>query len=556
MKTTSIRIAVFGLSLLIPSLAFSQDPGRDLDGKEYIIVKDFKPTLSESRKVTGSPSGDTTTFRPAVMEYPFIARKADTYYETAAISAVKIKDEPLAKLYRCYLKAGGGNYSKYLGELYVNSLRSKKGAIGLTARHLSGDPTFKGFNNAAYSSNTGKLDGMYFIEHARLDGAVDFDRQAVRYYAVPDTDSILSDSLRQRYVNIAAHVGISSTVTDSAQLHYTADISYSSLTADFGASETEFRINGGFRKRFNELLGGVDLDVDVFTKKDEEAVKASNSLNLDRNIIRVNPYVASHRDRILFKAGAKIEYQTNEETDLHFFPQLDLRVPVSEGVLSVFASVDGGLEKNNYHTVTTDNPFVDPLVLFKNTIRMIDIVGGINGNISDAFSFIGRVGYASYRDMQLYAGQPSRINTFTLIYDDASRFNLHGELCYRSSEKLGVSLQLDQFSYKMDLQKYAYYRPSTVATLKADYNLKDKILVKAALFGIGGRYGVEVDTAGAQTYYKLKPYIDANLGLEYRYSKILSAFVNFNNVGFAKFQQWYGYPMERLNVMGGITYSF
>jgi hypothetical protein len=44
--------------------------------------------------------------------------------------------------------------------------------------------------------------------------------------------------------------------------------------------------------------------------------------------------------------------------------------------------------------------------------------------------------------------------------------------------------------------------------------------------------------------------------VEYRYSKILSAFVTFNNLGFSKFQQWYGYPMERINVVGGLTYSF
>jgi len=54
----------------------------------------------------------------------------ETPFEAATIKAVKIKDESLNKLYRSLLKLGIGNYSTYNGELYINSLRSKKGSLG------------------------------------------------------------------------------------------------------------------------------------------------------------------------------------------------------------------------------------------------------------------------------------------------------------------------------------------------------------------------------------------------------------------------------------------
>jgi len=55
---------------------------------------------------------------------------------------------------------------------------------------------------------------------------------------------------------------------------------------------------------------------------------------------------------------------------------------------------------------------------------------------------------------------------------------------------------------------------------------------------------------------ELKGIFDANLGLEYRYTKKLSAFINFNNIGAVRYQRWEDYPTQRFNVLGGLTYSF
>ncbi|HQV00861.1 MAG TPA: hypothetical protein PLO59_06845, partial [Bacteroidia bacterium] len=59
--------------------------------------------------------------------------------------------------------------------------------------------------------------------------------------------------------------------------------------------------------------------------------------------------------------------------------------------------------------------------------------------------------------------------------------------------------------------------------------------------------------AGAE---KIKPWADVNLSASYRYSKVLSFYVNLNNVAFVRYQQWYNYPAYRFNAMAGITYAF
>lgn len=554
MKKAALLLAVLSPLTL---LAQQEESEKDLGNKEYIIVKDYKPVLAESAKISDLPDGDTATAAVPVLRYDFTSRKAETMFETSAIKAVKVKDEPLQKLYRSYVKLGAGNYSKYNGELYVNSLRSKKGALGLNLRHLSASPGFDDVGNAAYSNNRAAVDGKYFFDHATFSGEAGYKRDVVHYYGYDSNDTIIDkEDTKQRFSDFGIRLGFSSNYNDSDHFNYAGRVSFSSLTDNFDVTENEIIVDGGVGKMFGEMYGGLDLSLEFFKKTDAEFQDLSLSSNLDRNILRFRPYIAFNRDRINFKAGVGIESQVNEDTDVHFFPRLDVRVHVSEGVLSVFANVNGQLNKNNYHTVTAENPFVNPGVLPKNTVQAIEFKGGLNGNFSQAVSFVAYAAYSKFRDFQYFVQDSLFINTFEVLYDDVTRLNLHAEVMYRTSEKLAVSLGVDQFSYNTDIQEKPWMLPNTVVTLKADYNLKDKILVKAALFGVGQRYARIYGDNGGLLTEKMDAYLDANLGVEYKYSKILSAFVNFNNVGFAKYQQYYGFPVERLNVLGGITYSF
>ena len=48
--------------------------------------------------------------------------------------------------------------------------------------------------------------------------------------------------------------------------------------------------------------------------------------------------------------------------------------------------------------------------------------------------------------------------------------------------------------------------------------------------------------------------LDINLGAEYRYSKMLSFFVNFNNIANTRYYRWEKYPSQRFNLMAGLTF--
>ena len=84
-----------------------------------------------------------------------------------------------------------------------------------------------------------------------------------------------------------------------------------------------------------------------------------------------------------------------------------------------------------------------------------------------------------------------------------------------------------------------------------------KIIIKTELYGLSSTKAKTFET-GINLGIKevnLKGTVDVNLGLEYRYSKILSGFINFNNIGAVRYQRWNNYPRYGFTVLGGVTYA-
>jgi hypothetical protein len=84
------------------------------------------------------------------------------------------------------------------------------------------------------------------------------------------------------------------------------------------------------------------------------------------------------------------------------------------------------------------------------------------------------------------------------------------------------------------------------------------------LNGEGGRKALIYDTTDKdkttiednQIAKELGLIIDANVGVEYRYTNRISAFLQCNNVAAQQYFRWYKYPVQAFQIMGGVTFRF
>jgi len=148
-------------------------------------------------------------------------------------------------------------------------------------------------------------------------------------------------------------------------------------------------------------------------------------------------------------------------------------------------------------------------------------------------------------------------------YDNLKEFRIRGELVYRLGDKLKINALGEYFSFDTENEDQAWLRPEVKITTGARYDLQEKLIIKAEIFYWGEQYASNVSfvqngvTLEPQTMAsKLDPIIDINIGFEYRYTKRLSAFVDFNNIAGINYQRYQNYLTQGFNVWGGLTYAF
>jgi len=146
-------------------------------------------------------------------------------------------------------------------------------------------------------------------------------------------------------------------------------------------------------------------------------------------------------------------------------------------------------------------------------------------------------------------------NTFTLVFDDVSLLKGSAEFSYHMNEKFSILIRGNFYKYNMDTEAKPWHKPQFDLLLSGSYSIQKKILIRADIFTNGKRYAKTFDK-GIEQAKQLDGFVDLNLGIEYRYTKILSAFVNFNNIISNRYFIWNNYPSQKFNFMAGLSYSF
>jgi len=569
------KYLIIGILNLFCLTVYAQD--KDLGEGDYIIIKPYKPELAESNKISDTPQGDTASSNAPKMTYDVAPRKLETNFEAGVIKAVKIKDEPLPKLYHSLVKLGLGNYNTYTGEFFYNTIRSKTGQAGVHLKHFSGRPLLIDDHSGQFSQNKGEVYGKYFLDHATFNSRFAYDRDVFHYYGFYGTHGIPegayipdSDSTKQRFNNFNFSAGIKSNWISGDHLDYDATLEYNGINDLYDVKENNFMVRGGVGKKFDENYFGLNLNFDYFKKTEADFEVKDAASNLNRNIVSANPYFKRDFDRIHLNVGFNVALEHNVgATEAHFYPDVKVSVPVAENIVYVFADVTGGLVKKNYKTLTDENPFLIPSAkMLHNESNDIVLDGGVKGNFSSKISFLAMIKYSKMSNMNLFVNDTSmyidamdttvRGNMFNIVYDDGNLLDLHAEVSYRSTEKLTIALAYDYLSWDVEHEQKAWHKPGSEARLMLRYNLKDKIQANVTFLTAGSQYArtFTTDSIPQVVPVKVKGYYDFNLGLEYRYSKLLSFYFNMNNLFFSKYEQWYGYPSEKFNFLGGLTYSF
>ena len=158
----------------------------------------------------------------------------------------------------------------------------------------------------------------------------------------------------------------------------------------------------------------------------------------------------------------------------------------------------------------------------------------------------------------------SNLNQFRAIYDTMNILSVEATAAYQLNEKIKLDATGRFFNYSMiKHNSYAWNLPTYQFIIRGLYELQNKFIFTLDLNGEGGRKalaydGTEINTKveDKQIIKDLGFIIDANVGVEYRYTNRISAFLQCNNVAAQQYFRWYKYPVQAFQIMGGVTFRF
>jgi hypothetical protein len=572
-KISFMRINfVAAIVACIPVNTALAQKGNKIDSMIIEGVGNYRPQITDANKISENPEVKDSTQKISVGPYSINSKRINTPFTVDPIIPAQISGDPLTKLYNGLVKIGIGNYNTPYGEVWYNSLRSKEMAYGLRFKHLSFSPKYKNFENtgafskasfnnygyAGYSDNEISLYGKKFLKEHTLSGNFDYARNVFHYYGYDASANLLEkDQTVQRFNLFAASAELKSHYTKAERYNHDIKLAYYNLMDLYKASENNIKANGYVQTAISGETLRINALVDYYN------YKTSNDTS-DNTIIALAPCFIATGDKYRASLGVTGTVDIQGSSKFYFYPNVELSYNIFEDIIIPYAGLTGGLQKNSFKSITDENPFVKSELTTKNTNTKFEFFGGLKGTLSSKIAYTTRVSYATVGNLMMYVNDYSDLlaNKFDVIYDDAEVLNVRGEVSYQSREKLRLNIRGDYYNYKMENEMRAWFKPQVKITLSGNYDLKEKIVVKADMFYVDSQFAriFEDDGTGMGTTKavakEIKGVFDANIGLEYRYTKKLGFFLNFNNIASQSYNRWYRYPTQRFGVMGGLSFSF
>ena len=262
------------------------------------------------------------------------------------------------------------------------------------------------------------------------------------------------------------------------------------------------------------------------------------------------------------KAGFNYTYFTDSLDNTnpnHFYPVGEAAYHVIPKALTVLAGINGSYNINTFRSINAENPFVRNYS-FKNTNNKFEMYAGLKGHIAKGLNYSLQGSIANVNYMMFYVSDISNLQK--IVYDSGTvtLTTFTADISYQVGEKWRLGLVSKFYSYSMGQLQYAYSRPSSEVKLNSTFNIGDKFLLRADVFYVGERKGGTYDRTNGNKddvyEIKLDPFVDMNIGIDYRYNKNVSVFFNFNNMAAARYMRYTNLDVYGFNALGGVSLTF
>jgi len=573
MKILKFTPLAFGVGMFFSSGLIAQTDSDTLK-MDVTFVGEREMVVKDALKLQSWPEPRSLDNTNRDFTYRLLSKRLNVSPQWTLVEPVRLKvDAPLSRLYRGYITAGYGLHNTPLLNLSLTDLRSREGTWGIKASHFATNTPVVDVEDR-YQESQGGVWASRFIGKEKVDLSLNVNRNNIVYYGRSFENPIENDSVRsERYLTIGSDIAFKSHYRDSTKLNHEVNFGWGMLSDLSGTLENNFEGDftiGKFVETEKYTLTG-SINFDRLTIGEQNP----NNQSTDQVIVGIEPMVTTYKGPLTVTAGAGIWVDADPESrndgqNFYFYPKVDASIRLLKDIFVPYLRIGGGLEQNRFESVLQKNPFfyVNVDEHLKTTSRKADIQLGLRGTITNAMSFQVHARTVKY-DNYIYFYNDSSMDggsRFSILYDTLGINTFGGDLSFVLSKSLRAQLSGSVHKYSKQLEdenNEAWNLPKYQASIDIDYSFLEKFSIKLSTQFVGERYGMtgilqENQSPLVNGNYKvnLPSYIDANIGLEYRYTSRTAVWMNLNNITGSQYKHWDAYPNQGFQALFGASYLF
>jgi hypothetical protein len=546
MQMTRHKIVFTAIALLFSAIVFAQ---KDTTGKGGVdIISSFKPVLRNTAKINfdaSPPPADTAKPR---LNYDIPNQNLLFGYQPGTLKPLAMNIDSTGKFNNSsYIKAGFGSLRTPYIQGGFSFGDGHSAGLNIYAKHVAseGKRDYQDF-----STTNIKLSG-YFKSGNNLEWDASLGMKQDRTYKygfLPATLDFPRDSIKQDLQTISGRLGVHNINPTAFGLIYSPDAKVDVFSDNHNNSESNTVLSLPLQKRIGNEFAvnlGLTFDLSRVTPKDKSAI--------NNTMYYLSPSVLYKTSQLNIQAGIRPSW---DNKTFKMFPNVlaDINTPDKRFVFQL--GWTGYVRKSSYMYLASQNPWLRMPLNFNNT-WIEERFAGFKGSVGDHFTYAAKVAFNKLNNQPLFVNDTTTNDagkSFIVIYEPKMNVvNFGGEVGYTIGEKFSLlsSLNFNQYTgLKNNAEAWGMIPLELKAAMRLQI-IKD-LWLKGDLFAWSGPYYRKKDGSPA----KLSGATDLNAGLEFRITKSLNLWAQFNNIFNKEYQRWNQYPVYGFNFVGGIVFSF
>lgn len=545
MKQRLYRLFLLGLGVFSFGISNAQKDTTKKGGVD--IISSFKPVLREAAKINFNASPPVADTTKAKLNYDIPNQNLLFAYQPGSLKPLAMDIDTGGRFdNNSYIKAGFGSLRTPYVQAGISFGDGKTAGLNIYAKHVGSDGKreFQKFTNTDI-----KLAGYFKTGNNQWDASAGTNQyRTYKYGYEPDSLLFPTDSLKQNFQTISGHVMMHNINKTKFGLTYWPEVKIDVFNDNHKNAESNTVINLPLQKTVGKVFAvnlAITFDLTRFSPKDKSAI--------NNTMYYISPSVLFKTPNINAEAGIRPSW---DNKTFKMFPNVLVAISTNDKRINFQAGWTGYVRKTTYQYLASQNPWLFIPAELKNT-WIEERFAGFKGSAGDHFSYAAKVAFNKLNNQPLFVNDYTiggGGKSFRVVNEpQVNVVNFGGELGYNIGEKFSViaGATLNQYTGLKTNAKAWGLLPLELKANMRMLIIKD-LWLKSDLFAWRGAKYMKKDGSDGQ----LPNAFDLNAGLEFKITKNLNLWTQFNNIFNKEYQRWNQYPVYGFNFTGGIVFSF